>query len=190
MELGTSIHKSGLSSEEKESLPKVGDAFSHLEWSSKSVLQTEYDGFDKIPFEETGTSSASAENSSRSIQIHHIEPAENHSSLASVHSSPEPGASGSGQNFQGGQLSNDTFAHEEHENLGLLVLDRTFKEVNSPTIQIKDGIFFFLFLCLHFDQWKPSSAVPKLGSSILSNASPLSFYLKISINRYIPEECI
>jgi hypothetical protein len=143
MELGTSIHKSGLSSEEKESLPKVGDAFSHLEWSSKSVLQTEYDGFDKIPFEETGTSSASAENSSRSIQIHHIEPAENHSSLASVHSSPEPGASGSGQNFQGGQLSNDTFAHEEHENLGLLVLDRTFKEVNSPTIQIKDGIFFF-----------------------------------------------
>jgi hypothetical protein len=117
--------------------------------SQTKVLQTEHDGFDKIPLEETGTSSASAENINRSVQIHHIEPAENHSSLASVHSSPEPGASGSGQNFQGGQLSNDTSAQEEHENLGLLVLDRTFKEVNSPTIRIKDGIFFsYSYVCI------------------------------------------
>jgi hypothetical protein len=136
MEIGTAVHKSGLSSEEKESLSKVGDAFSHLEWSSKSVhitnedskqkgLQTEHDGFEKIPLEETGTSSASAGNSSRSVQIHHIEPAENHSSLASVHSSPESEASGSGTNFQGGQLSNDTSAQDEHE------VDDTKVEPNS-----------------------------------------------------------
>jgi hypothetical protein len=34
-------------------------------------------------------------------------------------------------------------------------------------VLIRARIFFFLFLCLHFDQWKPSSAVPKLGSCIL-----------------------
>jgi hypothetical protein len=124
MEMGTTTHKSELSSEEKESLSKVDDAFSHLDWSSKTDhitneeskqkgLHGEHDGFDTIPIEETEISSASAENSSRSVQIHHIEPAENHSSLANVHSSPEPEPSG--PNFQGGQPFNDTSAQEEPE---------------------------------------------------------------------------
>ncbi|EER87977.1 hypothetical protein BDA96_10G079000 [Sorghum bicolor] len=124
MGMGTTTHKSELSSEEKESLSKVDDAFSHLDWSSKTDhitneeskqkgLHGEHDGFDTIPIEETEISSASAENSSRSVQIHHIEPAENHSSLANVHSSPEPEPSG--PNFQGGQPFNDTSAQEEPE---------------------------------------------------------------------------
>ena len=136
MEMGTAVHKSELSSEEKESLSKVDDAFSHLDWSSESVhitneeskqkgLQREHDGFDKIPLEETEISSASAENSSRSVQIHHIEPAGNHSSLANVHSSPEPKASG--PNIQGGQLFNDASAQEEPE------VDATRIEPNSET---------------------------------------------------------
>jgi len=136
MEMGTAVHKSELSSEEKESLSKVDDAFSHLDWSSESVhitneeskqkgLQREHDGFDKIPLEETEISSASAENSSRSVQIHHIESAENHSSLANVHSSPEPKASG--PNIQGGQLFNDASAQEEPK------VDDTKIEPNSET---------------------------------------------------------
>ena len=136
MEMSTAIHKSELSSKEKESLSKVGDAFSHLDWSSESDhitneeskqkgLQREHDGFDKIPLEETEISSASAENSSRSVQIHHIESAENHSSLANVHSSPEPKASG--PNIQGGQLFNDASAQEEPE------VDDTRIEPNSET---------------------------------------------------------
>jgi len=136
MEMSTAIHKSELSSKEKESLSKVGDAFSHLDWSSESDhitneeskqkgLQREHDGFDKIPLEETEISSASAENSSRSVQIHHIESAENHSSLANVHSSPEPKASG--PNIQGGQLFNDASAQEEPE------VDATRIEPNSET---------------------------------------------------------
>lgn len=116
MEMSTAVQKSELS--EKESLSKLGGAFSHLDWSSESDhitneeskqkgLQREHDGFDKIPLEETKISSASAENSSRSVQIHHIEPAE-------THSSPEPVASG--PNLQGGQLFNDTSAEESEVN--------------------------------------------------------------------------
>jgi hypothetical protein len=47
MDIGTLVHKSGLSSEEKESLSKFGDAFSHLEWSSKSVHITNEDSKQK-----------------------------------------------------------------------------------------------------------------------------------------------
>lgn len=42
-----------------------------------------------------------------------------------MHSSPESEASGSGTNFQGGQLSNDTSAQDEHE------VDDTKVEPNS-----------------------------------------------------------
>lgn len=139
MEMSTAIHKSDLSNEDKESLSKVGDTFSHLDWSSESDhieneeskqrgLQREQDGFDTIHLEETEISSASAENSfldSRPVQIHHTEPAENHSSLANVHSSPEPEASG--PNFEGGQLFDATSAQEEPE------VDDTKIEPNSET---------------------------------------------------------
>lgn len=136
MDMSTTIGKSKLSSEEKESLAKVDDAFSHLDWSSKNDhitnhepdqkgLHNEHDGFDAIPLEETETSNKAAEHSlldSRSVQIHHIEPADNH---YSTHSLPE--AEAPGPNSQGDQLFKDTSARDEPE------VDGTKNEPNSET---------------------------------------------------------
>ncbi|KAJ1258317.1 hypothetical protein BS78_10G066400 [Paspalum vaginatum] len=138
MERSTATRRSELSNEEKESISKVDDAFNHLDWSSKSDhitndeskqkgLQREHDGFDTIPLEETEISNRTAEHSlldSRSVQqVHHIEVAEDHSSVptvdggnervAIVHSSTVPEAPG--PSFQGDQLFKDTSTHGEPE---------------------------------------------------------------------------
>lgn len=136
VERSTAICKSELSSEEKESLSKVDDAFNHLDWSSKSDhvtndeskqkgLQRENDGFDMIPLEETEISNRTADSllDTRSVQVHHIEAAVDHASaptvgggneyVANVHSSPVPEAPG--PSFQGGQLFRDTSTQEEPE---------------------------------------------------------------------------
>ncbi|CAN6214778.1 unnamed protein product [Urochloa humidicola] len=131
MDTSTTIRKSELSSEEKESLSKVDDAFSHLDWSSKTDStnhesqkgsSNEHDGFDVIPLEETEISNSAARHSlldSRSVQIHHTEPAhssepkDSHDYAANAHSLPE--AEAPGPNCQGGQLFEDTSAQDEPE---------------------------------------------------------------------------
>ncbi|CAN6179042.1 unnamed protein product [Urochloa humidicola] len=131
MDTSTTIRKSELSSEEKESLSKVDDAFSHLDWSSKTDsanhesdqkgLSNEHDGFDVIPLEETEISNSAAGHSlldSRSVPIHHTEPAHSsepkngHDYAANAHSLPEaeaPGPNSQGQPFE------DTSARDEPE---------------------------------------------------------------------------
>jgi hypothetical protein len=147
MDMSTTIGKSELSSKEKGSFSKVDDAFSHLDWSSENDhitnhesdqkgLHDEHDGFDAIPLEETETSNSAAEQSlldSRSVEIHHTEPAHNHSSApksdgsedyaANARSSPE--AEALEPNSQGDQLFTDTSARDEPE------VDGTKNEPNS-----------------------------------------------------------
>ncbi|CAL5046448.1 unnamed protein product [Urochloa decumbens] len=132
MDTSTTIRKSELSSEEKESLSKVDDAFSHLDWSSKTDttnhesdqkgLSNEHDGFDVIPLEQTEISNSASGHSlldTRSVQIHHTEPAhssepkDSHDYAANVHSLPE--AEAPRPNSQGGQLAEDTSAQDELE---------------------------------------------------------------------------
>ncbi|GJN29454.1 hypothetical protein PR202_gb17680 [Eleusine coracana subsp. coracana] len=92
MDMATTIRTSELSSEDRQSLSKVDDVFSHLDWSStrdnitkdesgKKELCSEHDGFDVIPLEETEVSNIASEHNlldSRSVQVHHIEPADDH----------------------------------------------------------------------------------------------------------------
>ncbi|KAL6861149.1 hypothetical protein ACP4OV_016849 [Aristida adscensionis] len=106
MDLTASIRTSELSVEEKRSLSKVDDAISHLDWSSKSDhnrndesehkgLHNEHEGFDAIPLQETETSNIAADNSLqdiRSVQVHHIEPADEHSSASKLVGDKDYGA--------------------------------------------------------------------------------------------------
>ncbi|XP_062233441.1 formin-like protein 6 [Phragmites australis] len=137
MDMTTTISKSELSSEEKESLLKVADVFSHLDWSSKSdhirndeseqkELRSERDGFDVIPLQDTEVSDITAEHGlldSRSVLTHHIEPADDLSSVpkfeggegyfANAHSLPEPETAG--LNTHEVQVSKDVNTGEEQK---------------------------------------------------------------------------
>ena len=137
MDMSTTMGKSELSNEEKGSLSKVDDTFSHLDWSSKNDhitnhesdqkgLHNEHDGFDVIPLEETETSNSAAAHSlldSRSVQVHHTEPPHNHSSATKFDGSEDyaanarslPEAEAPGPNSQGGQIFKDTSARDEPE---------------------------------------------------------------------------
>ncbi|KAF0901948.1 hypothetical protein E2562_011782 [Oryza meyeriana var. granulata] len=114
MDTITWLHTSQLSSEDKENFSRVEDAFSHLDWSTKSNhaitgateqkgSNNEHDGFDVIPLQETGSSNATSEHSlrgTRSVQVIQTETEHNHSSepkfeglkdaVADAHSLPEP----------------------------------------------------------------------------------------------------
>uniref|UniRef100_A0A0D9WMN1 C2 tensin-type domain-containing protein n=1 Tax=Leersia perrieri TaxID=77586 RepID=A0A0D9WMN1_9ORYZ len=114
MDTITSLHTSQLSSEDKESFSRVEDAFSHLDWSTKSNNistdateqkgpNNEHDGFDVISLQETESSNATSKHSlpgSRSVQVIQIESEHNHSSVqkfegvndavADAHSLPKP----------------------------------------------------------------------------------------------------
>ncbi|XP_062228281.1 formin-like protein 6 [Phragmites australis] len=131
IDVTTSICKSELSCEEKESLSKVNDAFSHLDWSSKSDhitndeseqkrLRNEHDGFDVIPLQETEISNITAElnlQDSRTVEINQIEPGDDHSSAPEFeggkHSLPQPEVPE--PNSQEGQLFQDTSTREKPE---------------------------------------------------------------------------
>ncbi|XP_040380702.1 formin-like protein 6 [Oryza brachyantha] len=114
MDTITSLRTSQLSSEDKESFYRVEDAFSHVEWSTKSNHVTtdateqnrsnsKHDGFDVIPLQETESSNTTSENNllgTRSVQVIQIETEHNHYSapkfegvkdaVADEHSLPEP----------------------------------------------------------------------------------------------------
>lgn len=116
MDATTSIHTSELCSQEKESFSKVDDAFSHLDWSSKSDhitndaseqkgLNNAHGGFDVISLQETEISNVTPEHSlvdSRSVQVFQMEPEHSNSSapkfegdkdaVADAYSLPEPEA--------------------------------------------------------------------------------------------------
>jgi hypothetical protein len=97
MDMARTIRTSELSNEDKESISKVDDVFSHLDWSStrdhtnttkaesgQKELCSGHDGFHAIPLEETEVSNITSEQNfldSRSVQVHHIEPAHDHYSV-------------------------------------------------------------------------------------------------------------
>jgi hypothetical protein len=144
--MATPICTSELSTEDKESLSNVDDVFSHLDWSStrdhttkaesgQKELRSERDGFDVIPLEETEVSNITAEHNlldSRSVQVHDIEPADDHYSVlrfevgknyvASVRSLSEPEIPG--PNHQDSQLLKDSSSGKE------LGVDSTENEPN------------------------------------------------------------
>jgi hypothetical protein len=133
--MATTIGASELSSEDKESLSKVDDVFGHLDWSStrdhttkaesgQKELRGEHGGFYVIPLEETEVSNITTGHNlldSRSVQVHHIEPAGDDYSVprfevgknyvASVHSLPEPEVPR--PNHQDGQLLKDSSSGKE-----------------------------------------------------------------------------
>ncbi|KAK3131785.1 hypothetical protein QOZ80_6AG0511410 [Eleusine coracana subsp. coracana] len=137
MDMATTIPTSELSSEDRQSLSKVDDVFSHLDWTStrdnitkdesgKKELHSEHDGFDVIPLEETEVSSIASKHNlldSGSVQVHHIEPSADHysepkfdvakddvSSLKLFHEPELPRP-----NYQHGQLLKDTSTGKELE---------------------------------------------------------------------------
>ncbi|EAY99933.1 hypothetical protein OsI_21935 [Oryza sativa Indica Group] len=113
MDTITSLNSSQLSSEDKENFSRVEDAFSHLDWSTKSDDVTtnateqngsnnEHDGFDAVSLQETENSNSTSEHSllgTRSVQVIQMETEHNHSSaptfdivkdpVADTHSLPE-----------------------------------------------------------------------------------------------------
>ncbi|KAF8732980.1 hypothetical protein HU200_015333 [Digitaria exilis] len=135
MDMSTTIRISELSSEEKDSLSKVDDAFSHLDWSSKNEqgtnhesdqkrLPNEHEGFDVIPLEETGTSNSAPEHSFLDSRSVHIEPAE-----SSTTKFKDTEAEAPGSNPQGDQLFEDASAQDEPE------VDGTENEPNSELLR-------------------------------------------------------
>ncbi|KAL5224609.1 hypothetical protein ABZP36_011248 [Zizania latifolia] len=98
MDAITTIHTSQLSSEDKENFSRVEDAFSHLDWSTRSNNITadateqkgsynEHDGFDVISLQETESSNATSEHSllgSRSVRVIQMEPEHSHSSAPKI----------------------------------------------------------------------------------------------------------
>ncbi|GJN00731.1 hypothetical protein PR202_ga17933 [Eleusine coracana subsp. coracana] len=107
MDMATTIPTSELSSEDRQSLSKVDDVFSHLDWTStrdnitkdesgKKELHSEHDGFDVIPLEETEPKFDVAKDDVSSLKLFH-EP-----------ELPRP-------NYQHGQLLKDTSTGKELE---------------------------------------------------------------------------
>jgi hypothetical protein len=149
MDMARTIRTPELSNEDKESLSKVDDVFSHLDWSStrdhtnttkaesgQKELCSEHDGFDAIPLDDTEVSNITSEQNflhRRSVQFHHIEPAHDHYSVprfevgkdhvSNMRSLPEPEVPG--PNYQNGQCLKGASTGKEPE------VDNTENESNS-----------------------------------------------------------